>query len=425
MFEENQNSNVEPSFEEPKKKGGYLKVLIIIILIAMLTVTAIYSLFIGYQYLSKSKSNSVESTQVPNNQDIVGQTLDESTDSANGSKDNTKNSGSNMQTQPLRDVSGVVSAVMPSVVSITNVGTEQYQDFFGQTWQDKYESSGSGIIIGQNKSELYIVTNNHVVEGANTISVGFVDDTTVKAKVKGTDSYVDLAVLSVSIKDIDKDTLKKIKIAKFGNSDELKVGEPAIAIGNALGYGQSVTVGVISALNRQVSVDSVTNELIQTDAAINPGNSGGALINIQGKVIGINSIKFASTEVEGMGYSIPISTAQPIIDDLINKKKVDKKDAAYLGIAGVDVTDEVSQTYDMPIGVYVAKVFEGTAAEKAGLKKGDIITKVDNKEVTTMEQLSQVLKYYASGDKVDVVIMKSDNGKYVEADIHVTLGRKE
>lgn len=430
MFEENPNSNVDPSFEEPKKKGRGLKVLLVLILISILVSAVIYGFYKGYQYLGNkfdigTNDNAIESTKLPDEKNDDSQTKDQEAGTNSSATETTQDPSTSIEGESLRDVSGVVSAVMPSVVSITNVGTQQYQDFFGQTWEDEYESSGSGIIIGQNNNELYVVTNNHVVDGASTISVGFINDTTAEATIKGTDSYVDLAVLSVPIKDISKDTLSAIKIAAFGNSDSLKVGEPAIAIGNALGYGQSVTTGVISALNREVTVENVTNELIQTDAAINPGNSGGALLNLKGEVVGINSIKYASTEVEGIGYAIPISTAEPIINDLINQKKVDSEDAAYLGIAGVDVTEDVSQTYDMPVGVYIAQVFEGTASEKAGLKKGDIITKIDNKEVATMEQLSQVLKYYAADDKVDVVIMRSQNGKFEENTISVTLGRKE
>lgn len=426
MFEENQNSNVGPSFEEPKKKGSCLKVLLICILIGILVSSVIYGFYKGYQYIDNkfNQNNIIESTQLPEENE-ANQTDDKEGNTASDSKDNIQNSTSGTGVNAVRDVSGMVSAVMPSVVSITNVGTEEYQDFFGQTWSDEYESSGSGIIIGQNDDELYVVTNNHVVEGSSTISVGFVNESTAEAKIKGTDSYMDLAVLSISISDIDEDTLSAIRVASLGNSEGLKVGEPAIAIGNALGYGQSVTTGVISALNREVTVENVTNELIQTDAAINPGNSGGALLNLQGEVIGINSIKYASTEVEGIGYAIPISTAEPIMNDLINQKEVESKDAAYLGIAGVDVTDDVSQTYDMPVGVYIAQVFEGTASEKAGLKKGDIIIKIDNKEVATMEQLSQVLKYYAADDKVSVVVMRSEDGKYVETKVDVTLGRKE
>lgn len=434
MFGENEHSNVESSFKEPKKKGSCLKILLIFLLIGSIAVLVVYGLFRCYQYLDKKMDSDkkVESTQIPEEQEQE-EAEDQKTEeekSSNQQDDasaaNTEgDSGATGKVSSLMDVSDVVSAVMPAVVSITNVGTEQYRDFFGQTYEGKYESSGSGIIIGQNDKELYIVTNNHVVEGASTISVGFVDDSIVEAQVKGTDSYVDLAVLTIQLKDISEDTLNAIKVARLGNSDKLKVGEPAIAIGNALGYGQSVTTGVISALSREVTVDSVTNELIQTDAAINPGNSGGALLNLKGEVIGINSIKYASAEVEGMGYAIPTVTAEPIINDLINKTKVESKDAAYLGIAGVDVTEEASQTYDMPVGIFVAKVLEGTAAEKAGLKKGDIIVKIDNKEVATMAQLSQVLEYYAADKTVDVVIRVSEDGEYVERTISVTLGRKK
>ena len=273
------------------------------------------------------------------------------------------------------DVSGIVDEVMPSIVAITNMTEAQYRNFFGQVQNYESESAGSGIIIGQDNDYLYIVTNNHVVAGATSLTVCFVDDQTVTAEVKGTDSNSDLAVVAVKISDISGDTMKNIKVATMGDSDSVKVGESAIAIGNALGYGQSVTTGVISALDREVtlqdeSTGSTTNALIQTDAAINPGNSGGALLNLQGEVIGINSAKYSDTAVEGMGYAIPIATAKPIIDDLIQRETVDEAESAYLGIAGADITEDVSETYNMPRGIYVTKVVENSAADEAGIQKG-------------------------------------------------------
>jgi serine protease Do len=329
---------------------------------------------------------------------------------------------------------------MPSVVSITNIGTTQVEvpDFFGSygrgsgsesgnSYEQELESSGSGIIIGKNDTELLIVTNNHVVADSTTLSVAFSDASTADAKTKGTDADSDLAVIAVALEDIDSNTLSQIKVAELGDSEQLKVGEAAIAIGNALGYGQSVTTGVISAVEREVTVDNVTSSLLQTDAAINPGNSGGALLNMQGQVIGINSVKYSSTDVEGMGYAIPISTAIPIINELVTKEtkdKVDSTETGYLGIAGVDVSEEAASTYNMPIGVYIAQVMEGSAAETAGLKKSDIITKFDGTSVASMESLQDILQYYAAGSTLVITVESAQDGEYAEKDITITLGRK-
>ena len=324
----------------------------------------------------------------------------------------------------------VVDEVMPSIVAITNVSQTEYQSFWGQSKTYESTSCGSGIIVSQDNEYLYVATNNHVVEGANSLTVTFANDDTVSAEIKGTDPSTDLAVVKVALSSIKDDTMSEIKVATLGSSDTLKVGESCIAIGNALGYGQSVTTGVISALNREVSVSdsssstNYTAELIQTDAAINPGNSGGALLNTAGEVIGINSVKYSDTSVEGIGYAIPMDTAKPIIEELITKEKVDESNSAYLGITGVDVTSDVAKTYNMPTGVYVAQVMEGAAAEQAGIQKGDIITKFDGKDVTSMEELSYNMQYYAAGTTVDVVIERSSNGQYEEQTISVTLGKK-
>ena len=329
------------------------------------------------------------------------------------------------------DVSDIVSSVMPSIVAITNVSETEYQSFWGGMPQT-YESTscGSGIIVSQDDNYLYVATNNHVVNGANSLTVTFNDESTVSAEVKGTVPSTDLAVIRVALSSIESDTMNNIKVATLGDSDSLKVGNSCIAIGNALGYGQSVTVGYISALNRQVSVSdsesdtSYTADLIQTDAAINPGNSGGALLSANGEVIGINSVKYSDTSVEGIGYAIPINTAAPIINDLITKEKVDESDSAYLGITGVDVTDDVAKTYNMPSGVYVAQVTGGSAAEQAGIQKGDIITEFDGKLIGSMEELSSTMEYYKAGTTVDVKIERSTNGEYQEQTISVTLGKK-
>lgn len=329
----------------------------------------------------------------------------------------------------VNDVSDIVENAMPSIVSITNIG-EQRINFFGQSLTQNTEGAGSGFIIGQTDDVIYIATNNHVVANATKLTVNFIDNQSVTAEVKGTDAGTDLAVLSVATGDVPKETLKKIKVAALGNSEELRVGEGAVAIGNALGYGQSVTTGVISAMNREVTVEdeytgtSVTNELIQTSAAINPGNSGGALLNMKGEVIGINSVKYAQTDVEGMGFAIPISQAEPIIRKLIDREVVDEGETAYLGVSGQDVTSQISEAYGMPEGVYVTRVIEDSAAAKAGIQNGDIITGFDGRKVTSMEGLRDDLQYYAAGTTVDMVIRKNQDGEWKEQTLSVTLGRK-
>ena len=329
------------------------------------------------------------------------------------------------------DVSDIVEEVMPSIVAITNVSIAEYQSLWGGREVYEVPSFGSGIIISQNDEYLYVVTNNHVVAGANSLTVTFVDESTASAEVRGTDPSTDLAVIQIPLSGIAEETLSNIKVATIGNSDELKVGEASIAIGNALGYGQSVTTGCISALDREVSVSdsgsntNYTQRLIQTDAAINPGNSGGALLNAAGEVIGINSVKYADTDVEGIGYAIPISTASPIIEDLITKEKVDESESAFLGVSGVDVTSEVAEAYNLPTGVSVRQVTKGSAAEKAGIQVGDIITSFDGREVKSMEELSTRMQYYRAGDTVEVVIKRASDGTYAEQTLEVTLGKRE
>ena len=327
------------------------------------------------------------------------------------------------------DVSDIVEEVMPSIVAITNISETEYRSFWGsQTYEST--SAGSGIIVSRDDEYLYIATNNHVIDGAKSLTVTFVNDKTVSAEVKGSDPSIDLAVVKVALNNIESSTMDEIKMATLGDSDSLRVGEASIAIGNALGYGQSVTMGVISAKDRVVTVSDsssgtgYTAELIQTDAAINPGNSGGALLNARGEVIGINSVKYADTDVEGIGYAIPTSTAAPIIKELITKEKVDVSNSSYLGIGGVDVTNEVSMTYNMPTGVYVAQVFENTAAEKYGIIPGDIITKFDGKEITSMDSLTTTLQYYAAGTSVEITVMRAHNGQYQEQILEVVLGKK-
>ena len=322
------------------------------------------------------------------------------------------------------DIADIADKAMPSVVSITNMSVQQVQNFFGGVQEQESKSVGSGIIVGQNDDELLIVTNNHVVEGSNTLTVSFIDEESVEANVKGTDAAKDLAVIAVPLDSIKSSTMDAIAVATLGDSTKLKVGEPAIAIGNALGYGQSVTTGIISATNREL--DTYDGELIQTDAAINPGNSGGALLNANGEVIGINSIKVATDTVEGMGYAIPISDASSIIQNLMNKEtrtKVAEGEQGYLGIEGVDVNTESAQMYNMPTGVYISKVVNGGGAEKAGLAKGSIITGLDGTTVNSMDTLKEQLQYYKAGEKVTHTVQTPDkSGEYKESSVEVTLG---
>lgn len=328
----------------------------------------------------------------------------------------------------VTDVSAIVDEVIPSIVAINSTASITSYDFFGRSYKQQSQASGSGIIIGLNKNELLIVTNNHVVEDSSNIEIVFVDDTTAKAKIKGADSNSDLAILSVDMDDISKDTASAIKVATLGDSNEVNQGDLVIAIGNALGYGQSVTVGYISAANREITMGNTKTTLIQTDAAINPGNSGGALLDSSGMVIGINSIKYASTEVEGMGYAIPISKAIPMINELMNREVVSSKEQGYLGIdisKAQNVTEIYSQRFNMPIGVYVYSVVEGSPAEKAGLKQGNIITGLDNIEIKTIDDLVNALSYKKAGQTIKLKIQEMENGKYVEKILEVTLGKKK
>ncbi len=325
------------------------------------------------------------------------------------------------------DVSTVAENVMPSVVSITNSYVQTVQDIFGQKYTSESKAAGSGIIIGDNGPELLIVTNQHVVDDTDTLYVQFIDGSEAEANLKGEDVEADIAVIAVDKSSLSSDTRSNIRIATLGDSDKLKVGQTAIAIGNALGYGQSVTTGVISALNRELTLSNGTRSLIQTDAAINPGNSGGALLDINGNVIGINEAKLSNGLIEGMGYAIPVSDARNIIDSLMNqstKTKASESERGYLGISGVDVTADISEQYNMPRGVYIAKVGSGLAADNAGLKPKSIITSFDGQSVQTMEQLQSLMDYYKIGESVEVVVqepVENDYG-YSEKTYNVTLG---
>lgn len=382
--------------------------------------------FQGYQaasgyvtnYLSQNKSSETgESTS-------VGESVTEKAAEIQ-QKDNTSGYTASQTSSVSSDVSEVVENVMPSIVAINTTSTTTASDWFGRQYQQESSGSGSGIIIGENNSEVLIVTNNHVIKGDNAaVQVKFNDDTTADAIVKGADSSADLAVLSVDISSLSEDTKSKIKIATLGDSDNVKVGEMAIAIGNALGYGQSVTVGYISATAREVALEDSTMTLLQTDAAINPGNSGGALLNASGEVIGINSVKYASEEVEGMGYSIPISDAIPIINDLMNREQLDESEQAYLGIKGQNVTSEEAEQFNMPEGVFIREVTTGSPAEKVGLKNGQIIVGFKGRSITSMEELADILSYTKAGETASIVVKELNNGEYEEKTIEVELGSK-
>lgn len=348
-----------------------------------------------------------------------------------GTEETTQQPSSVAQAAPaiVTDVSAIVEQAMPSVVAINNTMLYRTNSWFGPSQTYEVPSSGSGIIVGENEEELLIVTNNHVVADSSSLNVSFIDNESVEASIKGTDSDSDLAVIAVKLSDIPAETLSQISIAKIGDSDSLKVGQGVIAIGNALGYGQSVTVGYVSALNRQVKTedDAVTRTLLQTDAAINPGNSGGALLNMQGELIGINAAKYSSTEVEGMGYAIPISQAQDIINDLMNKKTkvaVDEKKQGYLGIQGKNIDETASREFGMPKGVYVYKILEDGAASKSDLREKDIITKFDGESVRSMANLQELLTYYEGGETVTLTVQSLTNGQYEERSVEITLGFK-
>ena len=344
------------------------------------------------------------------------------------------NTGSSAGSQ-TGTVAEVAKNARPSGVTISTMSVEEMRSFFGGTQQYKVEGAGTGVIVGKNDSELLIATNNHVVEGATSLSVGFIDEESVAGEIKGTDVENDLAVVAVKLSDIPEDTMNQIKIATVGDSDELQLGDQVVAIGNALGYGQSVTSGYVSALDRDLTLTDQNGTtinstgLIQTDAAINEGNSGGALLNMNGELIGINEAKTASsstgTSVDNIGFAIPIDKAETSLKQLMNlttREKVDASQASYLGIAGQDVSSEVTELYGIPSGVVVSEVVENGPADEAGVKKGDILTELDGRSISNMEQLQDVLEYYAAGETVDLTVQRADNGEYQEQTLSITLG---
>lgn len=426
-----QMNQKKPKEKKPRKGGGYFRKAVLAVSLGLF-----FGLFAGLGlYIVESATgmmNGADTEAAAGGTD--SQTEDVMAQAAvteSGSQDTEQTLSGIQKTESVTtvasDVSEVVSKVMPSIVAINNHYTEK-MSFYGQTLSSDAESSGSGIIVGENDTELLIVTNYHVIEGADNLTVKFVEDSEAEASVKGTDADMDLAVIAVPLDQIGADTLNQIAVATLGDSDALVVGEPAIAIGNSLGYGQSVTIGVISALNRTIDLsDGSSGTFIQTDAAINPGNSGGALLNVKGEVIGINSNKIGGSAIEGMGYAIPISAAEPIIADLMlkeTKNKVTEEERGYLGISGISVTADVSQAYGMPEGVYIAQVYEGTAAEAAGLQKGDIITAFDGDKITSMDTLQEELQFYAKGQTVEVTVMTVGQGGYQEKTVQLTLGNK-
>ena len=416
--------------------------------------------FFAAQYMGTTTADA--EPQIETAQLAVSASSDDAASEGTDSSENGTADAAQSVSAQTGSVSDVAKAAMPTVVAITSVSIQEIPNYFrafgfgyGDTQQYSSEGSGSGIIVGENDDELLIATNNHVVDGATTLSVCFagndvvnaeaetvnmssesdsdgdvnVEDA-VSAKIKGTDETNDLAVVAVQKSDIPEDTLSQIKIAQLVDSDSVEVGEQVVAIGNALGYGQSVTSGWISALNRSISTsDGTTSDgLIQTDAAINPGNSGGALLNMQGEVVGINSAKYADSAVEGMGYAIPISKAQPILENLMNRQTRDKVEddskAAYLGVTSADLSMEAIQMYDMPEGAFVIRVDKDSAAGEAGSQKGDIIVSFDGQTVSGREDLENKLAYYEAGESVDVVVSRADNGEYVQKTISVTLGNR-
>ena len=423
-------SNEPKAPKTPKKKGGFEKFLKIMATAVCFGFVAGCVMFgvtiVGDKLVDGDDSNrKIESTLTGNNKENET-TSNKNTQIETANPSNSQSASTGFST--VMDVSGVVDEVMPSIVAITStqIVDPGYYFWFGGGESYEQEGAGSGIIIGKSDTELLIVTNNHVVADADSLSVQFINGTSVTAYVKGTNSDNDLAVVSIPLSSIDDDTIGSIKMATLGDSDNLEVGEGAIAIGNALGYGQSVTTGVISAVNRDVQVDSSTTlTLVQTDAAINPGNSGGALLNVNGEVIGINAAKYSSDSVEGMGFAIPISTAKDIINDLMNretKMKVDEEDRGYIGINGRDVDDSTSEVYGIPKGVYVYSTVDGGAAQKAGIVKGCVITGLGGDSISSMTELKSALEYYAKGDKVVLTVQVPDGpSTYTEQEFTLKL----
>ena len=411
-------SNTEP--KNTKKHGGYFRKAMVSVSLGLF-----FGLFAGIGFYAVQQGTGMLKTDTDTA--VVSEVASEA---ATESSQSTPQLATNV-TYVESDVSDVVEKVMPAMVSIVNNFTET-ANVFGQQYTQEEAASGSGIIVGKTDDELLIVSNNHVVESADTLTVTFIDGSEAQAQVKGLDSDMDLAVIAVSLNDLSDDTKNAITVATLGSSDDLKLGEPVIAIGNALGYGQSVTNGIVSALNREITLENgSTGTFIQTNAAINPGNSGGALLNMNGEVIGIISNKIAGTTVEGMvegmGYAIPITSASPIIADLMERQtrtKVAEDEVGYIGISLQEVTSQISQMYNMPEGIYVVSVEEGSAAANAGIMKGDIITKFDGSSISSYSDLQKTLQYYAAGDSATITVQRPQNGEYVSVELNLILGSR-
>lgn len=407
-------NNTEP--KKTKKHGGYFRKAMVSVSLGLF-----FGLFAGIGFYAVQQGTGMLKTDTDTAvvSEIAAEATTESTQSSVQSATNV--------TYVESDVSDVVEKVMPAMVSIVNNFTET-ANVFGQQYTQEEAASGSGIIVGKTDDELLIVSNNHVVESADTLTVTFIDGSEAQAQVKGLDSDMDLAVIAVPLNDLSDDTKNAITVATLGSSDDLKLGEPVIAIGNALGYGQSVTNGIVSALNREITLENgSTGTFIQTNAAINPGNSGGALLNMNGEVIGINSNKIGGTTVEGMGYAIPITSASPIIADLMERQtrtKVAEDEVGYIGISLQEVTSQISQMYNMPEGIYVVSVEEGSAAANAGIMKGDIITKFDGSSISSYSDLQKTLQYYAAGDSATITVQRPQNGEYVSVELNLILGSR-
>lgn len=414
----NLNSSKIPNKEKKKRSYKFLKKGAAIVASA-----AVFGLVAGtcFQAVRANSSNdrSVQLEVIDENGSVITEGI-----STKNNDSDTALLQTNTSSITTSDISDVVENVEPAIVAINSTVTQKGYDFFGREYNQSASGSGSGIIIGQSDTEILIVTNNHVISGATDVEIVFADGSTAKATIKGTEPSSDLAVVSVLLKDLSKDTLNSIKIATLGDSDSVKVGHMAIAIGNALGYGQSTTVGWISALDREVEVDGITLKLIQTDAAINPGNSGGALLNAKGEVIGINSVKYADTDVEGIGYAIPISDAIPIINDLMNREELDESQIGYLGIEGKNITESFAESFNTPVGAYIFKVQKDSPAEQAGLHQGDIIIGIKGRSISSMEELGRILSYTKAGTTVELNVMVLENGSYIEKVINVTLGTR-
>lgn len=408
-----------------KKSGGFFKKAAVSICMGLFFGLFAGVGFYGVQYLTGSMTAQDNPDAPVISNDVENQTEDMAADE---SKSGIKLTDTTEVRVVSSDVSDVVDEVMPAMVSIVNNYTETSTTFFGQSYTQEKAASGSGIIVGESETELLIVTNHHVVADATKLEVSFIDGSVAEAQIKGMDSDMDLAVIAIPFESLTEETKNSIAIATMGDSDALKLGEPVIAIGNALGYGQSVTGGYVSALDREITTeDGAVNTFIQTDAAINPGNSGGALLNINGEVIGINSNKIGATAVEGMGYAIPISAAEPIIGELMLKDtrtKVEDGQVGYIGITMQTITSDYSQMLRIPQGVYVVEVQEGSPAYEAGLLTGDVIVKFEGEKISTHEDLQNILQYYGAGSTVSVTVQRPQNGKYQSVDIQITLGTR-